>query len=254
MGVGAGEVGPGIQTPGGTGGSVPKNLILGGASESVASIEIPGLSGSPDIIASTSGNGAFNDEFDENGSGIPAGWTVLPFGALATNNTDDFLSNLHLKTSLTTAVLSGIYKAGPTSFPFTMTAKVTDAVMAGEADAAGIFVCPVTPGTAGTIYAVQVAEAAATPPCLVQTMSANAATGVPTGTSGNNVSFAPPVYLRLVVTATTVAYWVSFGGLVWNQLATSTGLTIATPTVGLFVTSNGATPLGEAAFDWVRFL
>lgn len=255
MAVGAGVVGPGISSGSSGGGKVPANLVEGSTNSSSAVI-IPGLSGSADIfVGAGSGHAAFNDEFEQDSSGIPSGWTILPFGTLATDNTNDFLSNLHLKTNTgTTGVMSGIYKAGPAP-TFTMTAKITDLAVAQEFNAAGIFYSPVTPGNTGSAYTCIAfcGGSGAGAGASVQSMICNADTGA-TGSGLNTVAtFTAPLYVRMVVTATSVTYYCSSSGLVWTVMGSTTGLTLVTGTVGLWVTSNGSVNLGEAAFDWVRF-
>ena len=228
---------------------IPGNVV--GSSASTGTVRIPGLSGSADIRPGSPSS--FNDEFDEDGSGIPTGWTALPFGALSVNNTDDFISHLHLKTSLTTAFMSGIYKAAP-ALTYTVTAKITDGCLATDFDACGMFVSAVVPGSAGSMYGFQFAGGSAT---ALQTMIYNAATGA-TGSGINTfgTGLRPPMYLRMVVAAATITYLCSYNGQVFQQVAQTTGLALATTQIGLHVTSNGAASpsFGEETVDWIRFM
>lgn len=239
---------------------VPSNLIVGGASETVPTIKIPGLSGSPDIIPGSPS--AFNDEFDQAAAGIPAGWSRTDtqggsWGSLTTLNTSDFLSNLHIACGAG-ALVQGIFKAAPTSLPFTMTVKLSDALVgssgAGQFPAAGIWAASQAPGVAGSLFCLQLQGDANSTPPLLQIMTANSATGASAG--GSTLTAAPnqlPVYFQITVTATTIIRRVSVGGYVFINVITTSGLTNTNPFIGLFCNTNAGGQSAEAVFDWVRF-
>lgn len=252
MGVGAGEVGPGIQSPGTAAGSVPSNLIVGGASETVATIEIPGLSGSADILPASPST--FNDEFDENAAGAPSGWSRTDtsggsWGALTTCNTSDILSHLHLVCGAGN-LFQGVYKLGPGTLPFTVTCKLSDAILHSNFDYAGMWVASQAPGSAGNVYALNFVDGG-----VIQTQTMVGASGA-TGSGGNTLDQQPPGYLRQVVSTTGVTPYRSFSGLVWENNGGLISHTFAAGAVyvGLFVSTDGASDNGEAAFDWVRFM
>ena len=248
---GAGGEFPGGGSGGGGGSvTIPKNLVVGMPSD-IHTVEIDGLSGSPDRLPLSPST--FNDEFDENAAGVPSGWTSTAafFGSLPTCNTNDLLSHLHM-VAPTTAVANGIFKAAPTTFPFTVIAKVADAVAYQNNQESGIYVGAQSPGNAGNLFAIGIVGVANAIP-VVQNITINSATGV--GGVGSTVGTGiPPLYLKIVVTATTITRFYSFGGKVWtNAGAATTGLTIVTPSVGLFVNTSSAAQNAEAMFDWIRF-
>lgn len=246
----------GNEFPGGSGsgsgggGSVPKNLIIGGASESVATIEIPGLSGSPDIIPSSPST--FSDEFDENAAGTPSGWTSTAglFGTITTLNTDDAKSFAHILAG-SGDFINGIFKAGPTSFPITVIAKLSDCALANANCEAGLYAGAQAPGVAGTLYLIQITGVNGGA-SVVQTGTAVSATGVPGSGSTVGSWGVTPMYFKIVITATTITRYWSYNGMVWQAVAAVTGLTISAPYVGIFANTNGGQS-GEAYFDYVRF-
>lgn len=233
------------------GGGTP-HAIAGGAN-SPGIITIGGLGGSPD--AAPSAPNAANDEFEQNGAGLPAGWssTAALWGALPTLNTNDAHSHLHLVCGAG-GLFQGVYKPGPAA-PYTVTCKIADAQIGlNGANAAGLWVSQVAPGSAGTLLGVQIqGRSVATVPPQLQTINANAATGViGAGAAAANVPVVP-VYFRWIVTANSVTPEFSFGGLVWEQLTPTGALVVTNTWVGLFVDTNGGGQPGEAFFDWVRF-
>lgn len=198
---------------GGGGGGVagPTNPVVGSPASN-SKIIIPGLSGSPDVKGPTTGNGALSDEFDENTSGVPSGWTACPWNG-ATISTADVLSLLHITATTSTAQANGIYKAAPTSFPFTVTAKLNDLQDVANFQRAGLFVAQSTPGSAGSLWTVGLngREVGGLFPTLQWTAD-NQQTGA--GGTGNTIQqqMNYPLYLRAIVTATSVHFMYSRGG------------------------------------------
>ena len=101
-------------------------------------IVISDFQGSPDIdVASGS-----NDEFTQNTSSTPSGWTNVPSGTPDQINTNGNFSQLYMEADGgggTNLSLRGIYKAMPTA-PFTMTVKISDAGLSANHNRMGIFV------------------------------------------------------------------------------------------------------------------
>lgn len=257
MGVGGAEVGPGITAPGAA--AAPSNLIVG-SSASSSKIQIPGLSGSPDIeVPAGAGNSQFNDEFDDNTSGAPAGWTAFNTPALC--NTSDSLSELHLQSPGTTNDVGGIFKsivAG--SFPMTITMKVTETLFNAttQSPGAGMLVSPVALGGAGTAEGIVFSQSAASPAIpQAQWGTINTSTFAWAKT-GQSIPGMPPnssVYLRLVLDATgaNVTPFMSIGGRIWFPLTGAVAISGAAILVAIFANGNGGNVDTDAYFDWIRF-
>lgn len=257
MGFGAGGEFPGggSSTPSGL--IVPSRLVVGGpASGSAATIEIPGLSGSPDIIPASPST--FSDEFDEDAAGVPTGWTV--FNAPDICNTNDALSHLHIEKLATGTNMAGIFKVPPAA-PYTMTAKLSDLYLGVSTNRAGIFACSgAAPAAAsGSIIDLGISQASGpTPQYYSNKYAGYQAAGSGTGSlfvdTSVNPEAAPPCYLRIVVTSTTVwnSGW-SKNGLLWNVGASVLNPGFVPGCVGLMCNTVAGTGRGEAFFDWVRF-
>ena len=240
---------------GGGSGTLPRPIIIGGASSNPASIEIPGLNGSPDIIPAVIST--FSDEFDENTAGVPSGWTS--FNTPGTCNTNDVLSHLHLlKAAAGSNNMSGILKAPPVA-PFTMLVKVVDLYLGVNTNRAGLVLCDtLTPGAStGTLIDFGVSQASGTP--VYFSNKTTGYTGVGSGTGSLpidttvNPEAGPPFYLKVVVLSASSwqASW-SKNGLLWN---TGSVLNPGFLPLGVGVHCNPVanTGRGEAFFDFVRF-
>lgn len=224
----------------------PKNLIIGGASESVATIEIPRLSGSLDVATPITGNGALSDDFDQNTSGAPSGWTAM--NAPTVLDTNDVLSHLHVKLTGSANLCAGAYKSlAGAAYPLTITARISDMLQGTNSQLAGIFVSPVLPGVAGTAVGVLCASGG-----NVQNGSINMATGAYTGTT-NGITFDMPLWLRLVLSANNaVQASGSRGGAGFFNCGSN-----MTPSAGVayllaIVCPQGAATGAEAFFDYVH--
>lgn len=256
MGLGAG----GEFVGGGSGATatIPKNLILGGASESVPSIIIPGLSGDPDVIPSSPL--AANDEFDDNGNGVPAGWSS--FGAGATFDTNSVLSNLHIKGTASANVINSLFKTTPAA-PFTVTTKMTDYQFNNTGvnifNVAGLYVGVANPGTGANAFTgLGISCHNGGGPAL-QTFAYTSSTSNPAG--GNTLFgtgiLSMPLFFRISVNAagTTATYSISINGLIWTVVAViALGFTVASCGIYAVASTTGTPGLSpEAYFDYVRF-
>lgn len=251
MPIGGGGIGfGGVGGVGGGGATVPSNIVVG-SSLSTSNIEIDGLSGSPDQKpASPSAN---NDEFNENTSGTPTGWTVFQPVSAITVDTNTVKSQLHLAgPGDSKNRWAGIYKAIPT-FPFTVTAKVSDMSLLATV-AAGIFVSGGIPGGVAVPFALQFTTQ---DPSGSAPSTANAQIFTQYDTFGSSLGSAltyvgSPMYLRMIVTsATSITYEASPNGLVWTVLHSAANPGFTPTNVGLTVSTQGAA--SEAMFDWIRF-
>lgn len=211
-------------------------------------VEIDGLSGSADrkpLAPST-----FNDEFDQNTNGVPAGWTA--FGVTGHIDTNTVLSNLNLLSPSNSGVtLNGIAKTAP-AFPYTVTCKMTDSSVSAASQNAGLMVATATPAT-GVILTLSMSATGAALGCNVGAAKwSNATTFVAgEGTAGNYATL--PIYFRMIVTATNnVTCQVSRNGLTWITLLNAFDPVATLATVGLFVNPQNVTA-PQAFFDWIRF-
>jgi hypothetical protein len=236
-----------LNPSGGAGPPNPKNLIVGGGSLSVATIEIPGLSGSPDIIVPAgAGNSQYNDEFDQNAAGTPTGWTS--FGTPGTLNTSDVPSALHIATASSANAICGVYKAITLTYPAKITLKILDDLFGTNFQLAGMLISPVAPGNAGTGYGV----------CLAaglngQNFSVNMSTLAYTGIA-NGGGLPLPCWLQLQQSsALAVASFQSRSGFLYQGWSSNGSTPTGTAYVCVFVNAQGAANGANAFFDYIRF-
>lgn len=207
-----------------------------------AEIVIPGMAGSVDIA----GGGGSDDEFDQNTSGTPSGWTA--FNAPDTVNTQT-LSQLYLKANAAAGDnIKGIYKAVP-SIPFTVTAKMNDFFVKANYTGAGLMLLDGTPTKLLTIGAAM---------NVTERYGGTNWTNKTTVSGGAGTDYVctpwPNTYLRFVVNSSSnIDLYVSRGGRVWRSLGLAFNPSFTVANVGLYVNSNNASDAGEAYFDWIRF-
>jgi hypothetical protein len=221
---------------------MPSNLVIGGAATAgQATVELPGLSGSPDLIPPAL---QFDEEFDQNTAGVPAGWTSM--NAPAVVSTNEIPSHLHLHNSDNNQnVCRGIFRALPGGlvYPLTITAKVSE----GFQGLSGIIVSAVAPGNAGTGYGLAWSGGAQG---MVLNMSALSLVG-----NGNNTGRPwTPKYLRIQMPDSThVNSQYADSGFTYQVTPTQVQETLsgAAGFLTLFVnTLNSNT--ADVCFDWVR--
>ena len=224
---------------------------------------ISSLGGSSDIDNA----GANGDEFVQDTSGVPAGWTAIASGTPNTIDTNTNYSQLHMIANGGGGgpnEMKGIYKAIP-GFPFTVTAKITDwSPWLGYGGtfnqiAAGLFVGEA--GSTGKLLTLggNNANSAYFYDLFVRLWASrtNATANLYEAAYPN--ASRPPIYLRMVVASTTsVKMYVSYSGYSWNQVPISGVYTAYNPSftiaiVGLYVDGSDGTPAAEAFFDWIRF-
>ena len=197
-------------------------------------IVIPGLAGSPDVVPASPSS--YDDEFES-----LSGWTTL--GSLNTSNVTDFPSHWHVKKATIGLQIHGIYKAAP-STPFTVTAKFSDIMYAGNYNEYGLALGDSTP-TAWWSMSLSVYPS----PWSIQ----NDVWTNNTSRSGatNYSQYDQPRYLRLIVnSSTSVDVRVSMNGLIWDPVVNALNPGFASK-VGIVVSANGVD--AEAAVDWIRF-
>lgn len=214
-----------------------------------AEIVIPGLAGSPDIAA----GGADDDEFDQNTSGTPSGWTSM--GSPTAMDTNTAKSHLHIQHNADAASsLRGVYKAYTPSFPFTVTAKVTGAnAMRGSFNAFGLYVAEASPGKLAGIEHICNTAAIAWPRLVFRRLYSTSPTAPSSETRLDWRDAKDPVYLRIVATdADTLAFKFSYDGLVWITVESAYDPNFTIGAIALAISSESATYGMEAFFDWVR--
>lgn len=216
------------------------------------SVVIPGLAGSADVMPASPS--ADDDEFDQNTSGAPSGWTS--FGTPTALDTNTALSHLHIQKSADAAsALRGVYKAYTPSFPFTITAKVTGAnAMRGSFNAAGLYVVESTPGKLAGIEHLCNTAGVAWPRLGFRRVYWTNSTTPTSETPLYWRDAKDPFYLRIVATnSTTTEYLFSYDGLIWISVQSGydPGFTIGG--IALAISSESASYAMEGFFDWVRF-
>ena len=211
-------------------------------------IVIPGIAASPDIVPGSPS--AYDDEFDATDTTDPiTGWTTLQT-LDALNSNSDAKSHLHMaKTATGTFELYGVYKAIP-SMPFTVTAKLSDAIIRTNYARAGIMLLEGTPGKIME-FGLHITAAG------VSNLGRGIWTDKNTRASftDNNVPVIyPPIYLRMVVTSSTsVATYYSEGGFEFSLIASAINPGFTIGNVGLYITGEDNSVAAGAWFDWIRF-
>lgn len=236
----------------GSGGSTAP-VLLGQGGESFGDfsnrIIIPGLSGSADIRVA----GTNDDEFDTTDTSDPmTGWTTL--GSPTSHNINSTVKSHYYvkKNAASGTAMAGIYKASP-SAPFTVTAKLSDCtfVPSGWGKTA-LFIAEASPGKVEAIelgtYSSNIWRLA-----VESYTSPTSSASAVVSWQWDNV-YAPPMYLRIIVTSTTnVAYYVSRNGLVWKSLTTGRNPSFTVGAVGIAGWPENASVDYEAVWDWIRF-
>lgn len=210
------------------------------------SIIIPGLSASADIRVA----GANDDEFDTTDTTDPmTGWTTLGTPTHDINST----AKSHYRVSaaaIASRTMQGIYKACP-SLPFTMTAKMTGANPRATFNTAGIWIAEATPGK---LEGITLRTQSGNYIGLIGSYSMTTPTGTAAIVTNTNIAHSTPIYLRIVVTSSTVVeYWYSGNGLIWTPVTTARNPGFTVGAVALAVMSESGAFGIEAIFDWVRF-
>lgn len=191
---------------------------------------------------------SYDDEFKVTNSGSPIGtWTTL--GAPTSHNTNSTVkSHYYVKRNSAggNPSWSGIYKAIP-SFPFTVTAKLSDQNSVSNYGSVGLFVGESTPGKLevllhgydGGLNATGVFQYS-NPTTYSSTVSSSAVRG------------GPPIYLRCIVTSSTDITWqYSVNGSLWRTIVSARNPSFTIGSVGLAASGNSAD--SEGVFDWIRF-
>ncbi len=216
---------------------------VGGAS-GTGHIIIPRMAGDADIAVS----GVNDDEFDTTDTSDPmTGWTSLGTPTAHNINSTE-KSHYYLKSAANASVgLMGIYKAWST-FPSTVTCRLSDIILRGDYMAAGLAVLEASPGK---IEDLQMGHDSVPDRLAVQNWTSRTAynsTPVASFTIGRG-----PVWLRCVMTTSTSVAWAwSSNGFLWRTLITghNPGFTIGA--IGLIGQSFNGTFDMECVFDWIR--
>lgn len=188
-----------------------------------------------------------DDEFKTTDTSDPmTGWTTL--GAPTAHDINSTVaSHYYIKrNSAGSLSWSGIYKAVP-SFPFTVTAKLSDSKNQANYASVSLFVGTSTPGA---MEAMCFGYDSGFDRLGIFNYS-NPTTYNSTVTASFDVN-GPPVYLRVTAnSATSIDWFYSVNGLAWRQLtsARNPGFTIGS--LGLGASGNAAD--GWGMFDWIRF-
>jgi hypothetical protein len=188
---------------------------------------------------------AYDEEFDA----ALSGWTML--GSPGTFDTSSVKSHLHLAVSAPGAFqVHGGYKACP-SFPFTVTARLTDYRNDANYQHHALMLTDSTPTklfTWGPVF--QSSEG--TPEMIALNWNSRTSRGPGIEYPGTRQL---PGYIAMVVnSSTSVDLWFSLRGLVWVQQAAAwnPGFTVAN--VGIAVTGNDGDVACDMVVDWLRFV
>lgn len=205
-------------------------------------VNIDGLAGSPDIKA----GGTNDDEFDQNTSGVPSGWTG--FNTPSTVDTNTALSQLHIVSNNTGGdVWRGIYKATPAT-PFTVTAKITDVLQVNNYDCVALVLLDSTP----TKFINVGIGFNGSPDTFTEYW--NSATSKNGDIVGAQTGWTAPAYVRFHVTdATHVDIYVSRNGLAWWKRISAYVVPFTIANVGLLANPALGSFPAEGFFDWIRF-
>lgn len=235
------------------GGASTADTFITAASDSdlTANTVIPGLRGSPDIKA----GGTNDDDFEQNSSGVPSGWTTFGAATKTIENTTDFRSHYHLKcTSAGGGVdsLTGIYKAAP-SVPFTMTAKIMCNRFDVNYPAAGIGISDASPPV--KVAWIRQYGTSTGPFAHIRGDYFSNLTTASSNTTDTVIS-RDYIYLRMKVTsATSVDILISTNGQTWYTLASAWN-----PGSGAFASISSVCIINDPSgqdldmtVDWIRF-
>lgn len=185
-----------------------------------------------------------DDEFDASLSG----WTTL--GTPTTLDADTTVpGHLYIQPVVATGDnAQGVYKTPPAA-PFTVTAKLSDALFLSNFNRAGLFIGPATPGAMRSVLAGYSGG-----DLLVGKGEAASPTGALTFSLTEPFTLGLPLYLRITVnSATDVDYLFSYGGKVWHELQTADDPGFTIGSVGLWSQAHHASKGGRSAWDWIRF-
>jgi hypothetical protein len=211
-------------------------------------IIIPGLAGSPDIKSS----GSEDDEFDQNGSGTPSGWTLFG-GNSPSARTDIFKSHLQIAAAAATShSVNGIIKAkaNPTTFPWTVIAKLNDCDVDSNYGRCGLFIADaITTNKLDTLSFSQNGD-----PTISETYFSNWTT-FGSILTGSDVARIMPIYFKMVVhAANNIDMYCSYSGMAWVKVKIGASQLASATHVGLFVgVCPGPPDPQHAFFDWIRF-
>lgn len=249
-----------LSATGGGGGAPTTTPYVTAAADGSLSAEvvIPGLAGSPDRAA----GGGNDDEFDTTDSSDPmTGWTTLG-SPTAHDMNSTAKSHYYVKrTGGASAAWSGIIKAVP-SMPFTVTAKMAAMLEIPTSNSlAGLVLGEASPGKLLTYSLINYLGRWCLFPQLwtnPTTYNTSMGTSYPLSSAWGDAGVVkvggPPIWLRLVVnSSSSVDFFWSMDGLLFNQhqLAQNPAFTIGT--VGLGVERGGNSKDIAALFDWIRF-
>lgn len=227
-----------------------------------SSVTISSLQSDPDADLGTGSN----DDFIQNTSGVPSGWSAVTGGTPDTIDTNTAYSLLHMVAlgGGGTNNLKGIIKNVP-SFPFTVTCKMRGWTPGGMGsstgyaqNACGLFLS--VAGGAGANLAFQgFFNSSYNFDLAVRLASSRTNVTNNIYDAGSHYAGRPPIYLRFVVASnTTLTAWMSYDGFDFTQVPLSSSLNAYTPgftiaTVGLFVDGSSGATGTTAHFDWIRF-
>lgn len=234
---------------GGGGASTGDHFVVGMGGQADTDISnrivIPGLSGSPDVRV----GGTNDDEFDQNTSGTPSGWTS--FNTPGTVDTNTFKSHLRIKKTSEGGShhWRGIYKAAP-SIPYTVTAKLSDAAI-GWNNYVGHAPIVIMDGTSsGKLVMWEIGYSASR---LIRVTTWSDWTSFNNTPWGDTTwQFPGPLYVRLVVNAANnIDAYMSTGGMAWVKVASGISYLSNATYVGLAVDAYSQD--AEEFVDWIRF-
>jgi hypothetical protein len=150
----------------------------------------------------------YDDEFNNS---TLTGWTTL--GTLDTLESTSWRGNVHMKRVQTSWNVDGIYKASPTSYPYTITIKISDCALHANYQHYGILLLESGVGKLISFGALHQSASSATIAAM---------------------------------------YWNSYSGKLWITYYTNTSLAFSIAHIGIFGTCTDQSGTAESYFDYLR--
>lgn len=200
--------------------------------------------------------GALFDGFDTTDTSDPiTGWTTLGSGDISAHDTNSAAkSHYHIKKTVTSGGLVGIYKSWSPSAGKAVSCRISDEVIRNTNNVVGMFIAEASPGKIMTF--MQGNYAAVLDRRLLSYDYTNRTTFAAENGAGGLTTGAPyslPLCLKMIwVSSTEIRLQFSQGGMGWINYFDSPwfdpGFTVGA--AGLFVDTNASGTDVEGFFDW----
>jgi len=198
-------------------------------------------------------HGANDDEFEQNTSGVPSGWTAFGANSLVACNTNTVPGCLYIKSETARSSAwdwQGIYKSTP-SIPYTITSKMAYQPRLGSAALGGLLIMDGT--TTGPMLSAGVACGDG------GKVSSDAWTNWTTLDATNDSTFGWSsfvtirwTYIKVIVhAANNIDVQISYDGILWENIVTSANFLSNSNHIGIGVAAYSVQT--ELIVDWIRF-